>query len=67
MLYCRPHKQELSTQVLKGNSPRMCNVNIHRDVRAVSCGVCVQCMQCARGSWLFRTQYHVPFPRVVIG
>ena len=35
-------------------------------VRVVSCRLCVQCMQCARGSRLFRTQYHVPFPRVVI-
>ena len=25
------------------------------------------CNACAHGSWLFRTQYHVSFPRVVIG
>ena len=38
-----------------------------RDRRAVSCRLCVQCMQRARGSWLFRIQYHVTFPHIVIG
>ena len=76
-LYSRSHKQELLTTTFEKGIPHACemwmyNWHIHVHVHTqVSCRLCVQCtytcMQCARGSWLFRTQYHVPFPRIVIG
>ena len=77
-LYSRSHKQELLTQSFEMEFPKHCTVcynwhiHVHTHVHTQgpitwSAVDCVQCMQCVRGSWLFRTQYHVAFLRVVIG